>query len=97
MQLFQKVLGFGSSNKEMVDLWTTYFRSVLEHYCNIWGSSLTEENKKGPRKNPENIQQTNFGEKYTTYKKACKKLFLESLEEKRRKKYPQICKTEPII
>ena len=46
MQLLQKVLGFGSTNQEMVDLWKIYCRNVLEQSCIVWGSSLTQENKK---------------------------------------------------
>ena len=85
MQLLQKVLGFGATHKEMVELWKTYCRSVLEQSCIVWGSSLTEENKKDLERTQKTFTKLILGDKYTTYQEACKTLFLESLEDRRQK------------
>ena len=44
MQLLRAAGGFGSTITEMVHLWKVYFLSVLEQWCVVWGSSLTQEN-----------------------------------------------------
>ena len=71
MQLLQKVLGFGATHKEMVELWKTYCRSVLEQSCIVWGSSLTEENKNYLERTQKTFTKLILGDKYTTYKEAC--------------------------
>ena len=44
MALLRGVLKFGAKNEEMVHLWKTFCRSVLEQSCIVWHTSLTQEN-----------------------------------------------------
>ena len=44
MLLLKKIQSFGASAEEMVDMWKTYCRSILEQSAVVWGPSITEEN-----------------------------------------------------
>ena len=85
MQLLRKMLSFGSSNQEMVGLWKTYCRSILEQSCMVWDSGLTEENRRDLERTQKTFTKLVLGEKYSTYSEACKILSLEMLGERRKK------------
>ena len=46
MLLLKKIHSFGASTNEMVELWISYCRSVLEQSAVVWSSSLTDQNMK---------------------------------------------------
>ena len=62
---------FWLSNKEMVDVRKTNFRSVLQQYCMVWCSRLTKENKKDLKRTQKIFIKLILGEKYTTYEETC--------------------------
>ena len=64
-------LWFWLSNKEMVDVRKTNFRSALQLYCMVWCSRLTKENKKDLKRTQKTFSELILGEKYTTYKETC--------------------------
>ena len=44
MELIRKVWSSGSTAQEMVELWKTFCRSVLEQTCVVWDSGLANQN-----------------------------------------------------
>ena len=44
MLVIKKIQGFGASAEEMVNIWKTYCRSILEQSAVVWGPSIMEEN-----------------------------------------------------
>ena len=83
MTLLRGVLNFGAKNEEMVHLWKTFCRSVLEQSCVVWHSSLTQENKNDLERTQKTFCKLILKEKYKDYSNALIKLNLETLEERR--------------
>ena len=44
MRLLHKFLEFNAPVEDMVTIYTSYIRSILEQSCTVWHSSLTQEN-----------------------------------------------------
>ena len=65
MQLLRGVLSFGASNQEMVYLWITFCRSVLEQSCVVWHGSLTQENENYLERTQRTFCKLILKEKYT--------------------------------
>ena len=84
MQLLRKVWSFGSTNKEMVQLWKTYCLSVLEQSCVVWSSGLTNENKMDLERTQKTFCKLVLEENYSTYYEALLTLRLQTLEERRK-------------
>ena len=45
MQLFLKISRFGPSLEDMIEIYTTFIRRVLEISSSVWHTSLTRENE----------------------------------------------------
>ena len=93
MQLLRKVWSFGSSQSEIVDLWKTFCRSVLEQTCVLWDGGLTVQNKKDLDRTQKSLAKLILEENYSTYSEALKILNLDSLEERRKKLTLRFIKT----
>ena len=83
MQLLRGVLSFGASNQEMVHLWITFCRSVLEQSCVVWHGSLTQENENDLERTQRTFCKLILKEKYNDYEESLLKLNLETLKERR--------------
>ena len=83
MQFLKKIQSFGATTNEMVNLWITYCRSVLEQSAIVWSSSLTAENKADIERTQKSFAKMILKNKYTSYQDSLLKLNLPTLEERR--------------
>ena len=84
MQLLRKVWSFGSTEKEMVELWKTYCLSVLDQSCVLWDSGLTLENENDLERTQKSFAKLVLQEKYTNYFEALDLLGLQTLKLRRK-------------
>ena len=80
MQLLGKVWSFGSSKAEMVQLWKTFCRGILEQTCVLWDSSLAQHKRTDLERTQKKISKLVLQEEYTNYTTALKSLHLETLD-----------------
>ena len=84
MQLLHKVASFGADQKDLKQIYITFCRILLEQSCEVWSSSLTNENKMDLERCQ--ISATKLiCKKYKNYQSALLELQLEDLETIRRK------------
>ena len=85
MQLIRKVWSFGSTPQEMVELWKTFCRSILEQTCVVWDSGLTNQNIEDLERTQKTFVKLIMEEDYKNYTSSLKFLSLETLESRRKK------------
>ena len=78
MQLIRKVWSFGSTTQEMVELWKTFCRSVLEQTCVVWDSGLTNQNIEDLERTQKTFVKLIMEENYENYTSSLKFLNLET-------------------
>ena len=83
MHLLRGVLSFGATNEEMVHLWITFCRSVLEQSCVVWHGSLTQENVDDLERTQKTFCKLVLKQKYKDYENSLLYLNLDSLKERR--------------
>ena len=83
MQLLRGVLSFGATNPEMVHLWITFCRSVLEQSCVVWHGSLTQENENDLERTQKTFCKLVLKEKYKNYEYSLIQLNLDTLKQRR--------------
>ena len=83
MQLLRGVLSFGATNPEMVHLWITFCRSVLEQSCVVWHGSLTQENENDLERTQKTFCKLVLKEKYKNYEHSLIQLNLDTLKQRR--------------
>ena len=93
MQLIRKIWSFGSTPEEMVDLWKTFCRSVLEQTCVVWDSGLTNQNIEDLERTQKMFVKLIMEENYQNYTSSLKFLNLETLETRRKKLSVKFAKT----
>ena len=85
MQLLRSILAFGASKTEMVHLWKTFCRPILEQSCVVWHGSLTDENITDLERTQKTFCKLVLQRKYENYENALAYLDLEMLTERREK------------
>ena len=85
MQLIQKVWSFGSTLHEMVGLWKTFCRSILEQTCVVWDSGLTNQNSEDLERTQKTFVKLIMEGDYKNYTSSLRFLNLETLENRRKK------------
>ena len=85
MQLIRKVWSFGSTPQEMVELWKTFCRSVLEKTCVVWDSGLTNQNIEDLERTQKTFVKLIIEENFENYTTSLRFLNLETLESRRKK------------
>ena len=83
MQLLRGVLSFGASDEEMVHLWITFCRSVLEQSCVVWHGSLTQENVDDLERTQKTFCKLVLRQKYKDYEHSLLYLNLDFLKKRR--------------
>ena len=83
MVFLRKILGFGANRIEMVQLWKTYCRSVLEQSAVLWQGALTEENRKMLERTQKTFAKLILKQHYKTYQQSLLKLDLPTLNARR--------------
>ena len=87
MVFLRKILSFGASQSEMVHLWKTYCRSVLEQSAVVWQGGLTKENRDDLERTQKTFTKLVLKNRYQTYEESLQRLNLTTLELRR----DQIC------
>ena len=83
MVFLRKILSFGANQKEMVHLWITYCRSVLEQSAVVWQGGLTNKNRKDLERTQKSFTKLVLKNRFTTYEQALISLNLSTLESRR--------------
>jgi hypothetical protein len=83
MVFLRKILGFGANHIEMVQLWKTYCRSVLEQSAVLWQGALTEENRKTLERTQKTFAKLILRKHYKTYQQSLLELDLPTLNARR--------------
>ena len=94
MAFIRKMHSFGASQNEMVHLWITYCRSVLEQSAVVWQANLTQENRDDLERYQKSFAKLILKRKYITYEQAIEHLNLPKLEFRRKSlflKFAQSC------
>ena len=80
MQLLRKCHSFGATPSEMVKLWITYCRNILEQSSVVWSSSLTQENITDLERTQKTFCKLVLQNRYDTYENSLLKLNLDSMQ-----------------
>ena len=83
MELLRKVTSFGASYSELVNIYIMYIRSLLEQFCTVWHSGLTEENSQDLERIQKSALRIILQESYSTYENALNFLEIDILYERR--------------
>ena len=76
MQLIRNIKKFGAKKQELVHLWITFCRSVLEQSCVLWHSTLTHENITDLERTQKTFAKLILKNQYISYEQALEKLNL---------------------
>ena len=93
MQLLRKVWSFGSTPEEMVQLWKTFCRSILEQSCVLWDSGLTAENRRDLERTQKTFARLVLEEDFKNYKQALIILQIPTLQDRRKELTLRFAKT----
>ena len=97
MRLLHKIVEFPAPVEDMVTIYTSYIRSILEQSCTVWHSSLTQENSEDLERVQKSAMRIILGDNYTTYDNALEILMLAKLSDRREKlslKFAKNCAKE---
>ena len=83
MVFLQKILSFGANQREMVHLWITYCRSVLEQSAVVWQGGLTSKNRRDLERTQKSFTKLILKNRFTTYEQALISLNLSTLDSRR--------------
>ena len=85
MRLLHKMVEFSAPVEDMVTIYTSYIRSILEQSCTVWHSSLTKENSDDLERIQKCAIRIILGDQYTTYEDGLEMLMLAKLSDRREK------------
>ena len=83
MELLRKVASFTTSIEEKTIIYISYIRSILEQSCQVWHSSLSQENIDDLERIQKSAITIILAQKFENYEDALIKSNLESLEKRR--------------
>ena len=99
MRLLHKIVKLSAPVEDMVEIYTSYIRSILEQSCTVWHSSLTQENTQDLERVQKSAVRIILGENYTTYEEGLQSLMLAKLSDRREKlslKFAKKCLTNDL-
>ena len=76
---------FSAPIEDIVTIYTSYVRSILEQSCQVWHSSLTQEDSEDLERVQKSALKVILKENYLTYEHALETLMLGSLSDRREK------------
>ena len=85
LRILHKISEFSAPIEDMVTIYTSYVRSILEQSCQVWHSSLTQEDSEDLERVQKSALKVILKENYKTYDHALETLMLGSLSERREK------------
>ena len=83
MVFLRKIPSFGANQSEMVHLWKTYCRSVLEQSAVLWQGGLTQANREDLERTQKSFTKLIMKNRYQTYEKSLQQLNLTTLDSRR--------------
>ena len=83
MQLLHQINKFGASKDDMMTIYFSYVRSILEQSCNVWHTSLTDDNEQDLERVQKSALKIILGKKYIDYESACNELNITDLKTRR--------------
>ena len=83
MQILHKIAKFGASTNDMRDIYFSYIRSILEQSCNVWRTSLSQENEQDLERIQKAALKIIFKNNYLNYEHACNQLNISDLKTRR--------------
>ena len=99
MQILYKIAHFGAPQKDMITIYISYVRSILEQSCVIWHSNLSIEDSETLERVQKSAVKIILNNEYTTYEKALEELMLAKLSDRREKlclKFAKNCTINPF-
>ena len=93
MRILHKLVDFSVPEKDLVNIYILYIRSVLEYSCQVWHSSLTFENLTDLERVQKNALKIILKEEYVSYENALEKVKLDCLVERREQLYLKFAKS----
>ena len=83
MVFLRKILSFGANRREMVQIWKTYCRSVLEQSAVLWQGALTQENRETLERTQKTFAKLILKNNYKSYEQSLQVLDLPTLDARR--------------
>ena len=80
MVFLRKILSFGANRREMVQIWKTYCRSVLEQSAGVWQGALTQENRETLERTQKTFAKLILKNNYKSYEQSLQVLDLPTLD-----------------
>ena len=85
MRLLHKIAEFAAPMEDMVSIYVSYIRSILEQSCTVWHSSLTLEDSQDLERVQKSAMRIILKDQYHSYEQALETLMLAKLSERREK------------
>ena len=85
MRLLHKLVDFGVSVPDLVNIYVLYVRSILEQSCQVWHSSLTQENSHNLERVQKTAMKIILQNDYQSYRTSLEQTGLSTLSERRSK------------
>ena len=83
MIMLHKLYSFNIGDDDMVNIYILYFRSILDHSCQVWHYSITEEEKDDFERVQKVACKIILKNRYSSYEQALDILNLDSLDDRR--------------
>ena len=97
MELLRRISSFNAPMKDLVQIYITYIRSILEQSCVIWHSTLTQEDCDNLERVQKNALRNILKERYISYEISLNIVQLETLFKRREKLLYSFGKKSTII
>ena len=85
MRILHKIAEFSAPTEDMVQIYISYIRSILEQSCAIWHSGLTQEDTQDLERVQKSALRIILKEEYQTYEQALESLGMSKLSSRREK------------
>ena len=83
MRLLHKLVSFSVPVKDLINIYILYIRSIIEHSCQVWHSSLTLDNLQSLERVQKNALRIILQKEYLNYSNALSVTGLDSLFDRR--------------
>ena len=85
MRILHKISDFSAPMDDMITIYVSYIRSILEQSCTVWHSRLSQENTDDLERIQKSALKIILKEEYSTYEEALEIVMLPKLSERREK------------
>ena len=85
MRLLHKLVNFGVSVPDLVNIYVLYVRSILKQSCQVWHSSLTQEKSQNLERVQKTAMKIILQNDYQSYHTSLEQTGLSTLSERRSK------------